>query len=52
VGTVAPPAPHAAVSIAEGAPGPTRESAGGGEQAAGAGERQQQDREAKQQVGC
>ena len=41
VGTVALPAPRAAVSGAEGALGVARESGGGGEHGAGAGERQQ-----------
>jgi hypothetical protein len=45
------PAQHAALSSAEGAPGLLRKSGGGDEQGAGAGERQQQDREAEQQMG-
>ena len=52
MGTVAKAAQDAAVSSAKGAPGLAREPGGRGEHGAGAGERQQQQHDAEQHVGC
>ena len=52
MGTVARPARRAAVASAEGAPGVAREPSCRSEHGAGAGERQQQHREAEQHPGC